>query len=126
MTIDYVIFASYGNDSIALIQWAHERGLKNVVVAHGETGWAAQWWGGRVTQAEAWVRRLGFVPVRIHSEGMEALVARKKAWPRGGGGRFQFCTAALKEMPAQQWLLVYQLLMGNFWYLAIRVNVLLS
>jgi len=50
------------------------------------------------------VRSLGFTPVRIHSEGMEALVERKKGWPRGGGGRFQFCTAALKEMPAQQWL----------------------
>lgn len=26
----YVIFASYGNDSVALIQFAHERGLSNV------------------------------------------------------------------------------------------------
>jgi len=102
--MDYVIFASYGNDSIALIQWAHERGLKNVSVAYSDTGWAADWWPARVEKAEAWVRTLGFEPVRIASEGMEALVMRKKAWPRGGGGKYQFCTAALKEEPALVWL----------------------
>jgi len=102
--MDNVIFASYGNDSIALIQWAHERGLQHVHVAYSDTGWAADWWGGRVEQAEAWVKLLGFIPHRIQSEGMEALVARKKAWPRGGGGKFQFCTEALKERPAAEWL----------------------
>jgi 3'-phosphoadenosine 5'-phosphosulfate sulfotransferase (PAPS reductase)/FAD synthetase len=102
--MDYVIFASYGNDSIALIQWAHERGLKNVTVAYSDTGWAADWWPARVEKAEAWVRTLGFDPVRIESEGMVALTMRKKAWPRGGGGKYQFCTAALKEEPALQWL----------------------
>jgi len=102
--MNYVIFASYGNDSIALIQWAHERGLKDVTVAYSDTGWAADWWPARVERAEAWVRTLGFTPMKIASEGMEALVLRKKAWPRGGGGKFQFCTAALKEEPALKWL----------------------
>jgi 3'-phosphoadenosine 5'-phosphosulfate sulfotransferase (PAPS reductase)/FAD synthetase len=102
--MDYVIFASYGNDSIALIQWAHEHGLKNVTVAYSDTGWAADYWPARVEKAEAWVRTLGFESVRIISEGMEALVMRKKAWPRGGGGKYQFCTAALKEEPALAWL----------------------
>ena len=49
--MDYVIFASYGNDSIALIQWAHERGLQGVHVAYSDTGWAAPWWAARVEQA---------------------------------------------------------------------------
>lgn len=102
--IDYVIFASYGNDSIALIQWAHEHNLKNVAVAYSNTGWAADWWPARVAQAEAWVRTLGFEPVQITSEGMVRLTLRKKAWPRGGGGKYQFCTAALKEEPALRWL----------------------
>ena len=104
--MDYVIFASYGNDSVALVQWAHERGLQDVTVAYSDTGWAADWWPERVEQAEAWVRSIGFDPVRIVSEGMEGLVARKKGWPRGGGGKFQFCTGALKEKPAQDWLAV--------------------
>lgn len=109
--MDYVIFASYGNDSIALIQWMHEllqmnryRVPQSVAVAYSDTGWAAPWWPQRVEQAEAWVRSLGFTPHRIASDGMESLVMRKKAWPRGGGGRFQFCTEALKEEPARLWL----------------------
>ncbi len=102
--MNYVIFASYGNDSIALIQWAYERGLKDVHVAYGDTGWAADWWPERVEKAESWVRSLGFTPHRIASEGMEALMKRKKAWPRGGGGKYQFCTKTLKKEPAQAWL----------------------
>ena len=102
--MSYVIFASYGNDSVALIQWAHERGITNVHVAYGDTGWAADWWLARVAQGEQWARSLGFTSHRIASEGMEALVTRKKAWPRGGGGKYQFCTKALKQQSAQAWL----------------------
>ena len=50
---DYVVFASYGNDSIALIQWVYERRLKNVAVVYSDTGWAADWWPARVKKAEA-------------------------------------------------------------------------
>ena len=46
--MEHLIFASYGNDSIALIQWAHERGLPSVHVAYSNTGWAADWWLARV------------------------------------------------------------------------------
>jgi 3'-phosphoadenosine 5'-phosphosulfate sulfotransferase (PAPS reductase)/FAD synthetase len=102
--MSYAIFASYGNDSVALIQWAHERGLNHVHVVYGNTGWAADWWAARVQQGEEWVRSLGFTPHQTTSEGMGSLVLRKKAWPRGGGGKFQFCTQALKKEPAQRWL----------------------
>jgi 3'-phosphoadenosine 5'-phosphosulfate sulfotransferase (PAPS reductase)/FAD synthetase len=102
---DYVIFASYGNDSIATIQFMHERGYgSNVIVAYTDTGWAAKWWHERVAKAEAWAQSLRFRTARIDSEGMESLVERKKAWPRGGGGKYQFCTDALKKEPARIWL----------------------
>jgi len=55
MTYDHFIFASYGNDSIALIQWAYEKQLKNVAVIHSDTGWASPTWEERVTKAEQWV-----------------------------------------------------------------------
>lgn len=100
----YVIFASYGNDSIALIQWAHEHGLSGVHVAYSNTGWAVEWWQARVEKTEAWAQSLGFMTHQISSEGMDGLLKRKKAWPRGGGGTFQFCTEALKEAPAVEWL----------------------
>ena len=74
--MEHLIFASYGNDSIALIQWAHERSLPGVHVAYSNTGWAADWWLGRVEQAEAWAQTLGFVTHRIGSEGMAAQPVR--------------------------------------------------
>ena len=100
----YVIFASYGNDSIALIQWAKDNNLKDVTVVYSDTGWSSSWWPERVKKAEKWVERLGFNHSRTNCEGMIGLIKRKKAWPRGGGGKFQFCTEALKKEPARRWL----------------------
>lgn len=96
-----VVFASYGNDSIALIQWVAEARLDNVAVLFSDTGWAADWWAERVVTAEAWVASLGFSAHRTRSEGMETLVYRKKGWPRQG---MQFCTQHLKMEPALHWL----------------------
>ena len=97
----FVLFASYGNDSVALVQWAVEAGLGDVRVAYSDTGWASDAWRERVERGEAWVRSLGFVAVRLRSEGMEALVRRKKGWARQG---MQFCTEDLKVRPAMAWL----------------------
>jgi 3'-phosphoadenosine 5'-phosphosulfate sulfotransferase (PAPS reductase)/FAD synthetase len=104
MAPDRVIFASFGNDSVALIQWAYERGLRDVTVAYTNTGWAAQKWPERVRIGREWAESLGFNTVEIPSIGMRGLVRMKQAWPRGGGGRFQFCTEHLKERPALEWL----------------------
>lgn len=103
MSIDYVIFASYGNDSIALIQWAHESNLKNVAVCYSDTGWSANWWNERVVDGEDLAQAYGFRTFRTKSEGMLDLVKRKKGWP-AGGGIGSFCTAELKVKPALSWL----------------------
>ncbi len=50
----YVISVSYGNDSVAMIQWAHEQRLHGVVVAYCDTGWAAPSWAQRVEHCEAY------------------------------------------------------------------------
>lgn len=50
--MDYAISASYGNDSMAMIRWAYEQGLKNVVVAYCDTGWATPGWGLKVGAGE--------------------------------------------------------------------------
>ena len=100
----HIIFASYGNDSIALIQWAYEKGLNDVFVVYSDTGWAADYWEDRARKAESWVDSLGFDYDRTESIGMRELVKQKQSWPRGGGGKFQFCTEALKKKPAKEWL----------------------
>lgn len=102
MTPRFIIRSSYGNDSIALIQWAHEQQLEGVTVVYSDTGWARKWWATeRVPQAEEWVRSLGFRAERVVSIGMEELVKQHKGWPFRLG---QFCTDELKIAPMQAWL----------------------
>ena len=98
-------FASYGNDSIALIEWLREhRASANVTTVYSDTKWAAPWWQDRVDRAEAWVRSIGFKTARIESEGFAPLAIRKKGFPRNG---MQFCTSELKIAPAMRWLDVH-------------------
>ena len=95
-----IISSSYGNDSAALIQWAHERDLPDVHVVYCNTGWAAPWWGTRVDKLSKWARSLGFQTHEVKSLGMAELVRTKKGWP--GNGQ-QFCTAHLKGLPFLEW-----------------------
>lgn len=100
--IRFIIRSSYGNDSVALIHWAHEQELEGVVVLYSDTGWARRWWQTeRVPEMEAWVRSLGFRAERTQSMGMEALVKEHKGWPMRLA---QFCTTELKINPSRRWL----------------------
>jgi 3'-phosphoadenosine 5'-phosphosulfate sulfotransferase (PAPS reductase)/FAD synthetase len=98
----YIVFVSYGNDSIALVQLLHEKGLRDISLVFSDTGWGVDWWNKRVERGEELAVKYGFMVFRIKSEGMESLVKRKKAWPMGGGAAF--CTAELKIKPAVEWL----------------------
>ena len=101
---DYVVFSSYGNDSIALIQLLSEYRLpsqRNVTVLYSDTGWADPSWAERVDKAELWAQALSFNTVRTETIGFEALVRARKIFPRG---QAQFCTSVLKIFPAQEWL----------------------
>jgi len=96
-----VISSSYGNDSVALIQWAHEQNLPDVTVAYCDTGWSAPYWPQRVIEGERLAKSYGFKTVQCKSLGMPELVRMKKGWP--GNGQ-QFCTAHLKGLPFLQWI----------------------
>lgn len=98
---DVVIFASYGNDSIALIQHFAEAEERNVTVAYSDTGWADPAWVKRVEAGEVFARAQGFDTVRIPSMGFVPLARMRKAFPRNG---MQFCTTHLKILPAAAWL----------------------
>ena len=97
----FVIFSSYGNDSVALIQWAHEQGLKDVVVVFSDTGWAAKWWADRVVQLAYWVHTLGFWTDRTTSIGFKELARQKRGFPTQ---KFQWCSYILKIEPGERWL----------------------
>lgn len=97
-----VISSSYGNDSVALIQWAYESKLDDVVIVFIDTGWAGNGWGERVSQCEGWVESIGFVPVRIEPEiQFEELMQIKKGFPNQ---RFQWCSGLLKGIPFLNWI----------------------
>lgn len=96
-----VISSSYGNDSIALIQWARDQGMQHVTVAYCDTGWSAPWWPQRVDKGEAFARSLGFKTHRCRSMGMAELVRDRKGFPGNG---MQFCTTELKILPFLEWL----------------------
>ena len=65
----FILFASYGNDSMALIQWAINRKLKDVTVLYSDTGWAAPWWEDMITEGEEYAQEHGFRTVRTDSIG---------------------------------------------------------
>lgn len=97
----HVIFASGGNDSVALVDYANTKKLANVAVAYSNTGWASPAWPERIQRFQGYVEGLGFSFYEIPSEGFEGLVRRKKGFP---ANRPKFCTYELKILPALQWL----------------------
>lgn len=97
----FVLSSSYGNDSIALIQWASDQGIKDLIVAYCDTGWSTPWWGERVRQGEALAKSYGFDVARIQSIGMQQLVRDRKGFPGNG---MQFCTSELKIFPFIEWI----------------------
>lgn len=97
----FVVFSSYGNDSVALLQWAHEQELDGVCAVYTDTGWAAEGWMDRVAAMEEWARGLGFRAERVNSIGFKALAREKSGFPTQ---RFQWCSYRLKIEPGQRWL----------------------
>ena len=98
----YCISASYGNDSVALIQWAREQGLEDVTVTYSDTGWGSVEWPARVEQCEEWARSLGFKTHRVIANmQFEELMQHKKGFP---SQRYQWCSALLKIIPFLTWL----------------------
>lgn len=99
--IRYVLFASYGNDSCALIQWAREWHLEDVAVVYSDTGWSTADWRARVEKMEEWVKWHGFTPYRTKSIGFADLAREKKGFPTQ---QYQWCSWRLKIEPGRRWL----------------------
>lgn len=97
-----VISSSYGNDSVAMIQWAHEQLLTDVHVVFIDTGWSSPTWLSRVASAEDWVKSLGFYAVRLNPVMQFAdLMRMKKGFP---SQRYQWCSMHLKGLPFLEWI----------------------
>jgi len=98
----YVISSSYGNDSIAMIQWAKEHDLEDVTVVYIDTGWAAEKWFDRVILGEDFSKSCGFDILRITPDvKFIELMKLKKGFPNQ---RFQWCSGQLKGIPFLNWV----------------------
>lgn len=92
-----LISSSYGNDSCALIQWAHENALDNVHVVFVDTGWARDGWLDRVDTLSRWAESLGFAAHNIKAPiGFQDLIRQKSGFP---SNRYQWCSMWLKGLP---------------------------
>lgn len=96
-----IISSSYGNDSIATIQWAKESGLQDVSVVFIDTGWSKPGWLDRVERGSRWVESIGFKAVSIRPPvQFEDLMRMKKGFPNQ---QYQWCSGMLKGVPFLDW-----------------------
>lgn len=94
----YLIATSMGNDSIALAQYMQDNHKGEFGAVYNDTGWARDDWAERVKDFSDWCFSNGIQFYITKSEGLEALVRRKKGWPMPAS-KMQFCTSELKEKP---------------------------
>ncbi len=92
----YIISVSYGNDSIALIQWAHEQGLENCYVVYCDTGWAHPEWPKRVRKGMALAEEYEFTTWNMQGMSFEEMVLMRKGFP---SQLYQWCSGILKTIP---------------------------
>jgi hypothetical protein len=97
-----LIIGNYGNDTLALIQWAVEQSFTQVSVLSVDTGWAAPGWDKHVLHCESWVRSLAYQVVRLTApKPFEELIKQQGHFPTP---KFQWCANALKGAPILAWL----------------------
>ena len=98
----YVIIANFGNDSIALIEWARQQHLQNVYVLSVDTGWSAEGWEERIALADHYLKQHQITHVRLTSEyDFSKLVLERKNFP---SIKFHWCASFLKGLPILDWL----------------------
>lgn len=95
----YLVASSFGNDSVALIQFMLNGGYDFQVV-YNDTGWARHDWPARVKMFSDWLFVKGVTLHITKSVGMKELVKQKKGWPMPASA-MQFCTGELKEKPTE-------------------------
>lgn len=98
----HCIVANFGDDSIALIQWAYDSGLENVTVLSVDTHWQTETWKTRTDHANKWIHALKFDHQQLIAEhGFAELVLARKHFP---SKKFHWCANFLKGLTLLNWL----------------------
>lgn len=97
MKTSYFIIANFGNDSIALIQWARQQCLSPLFVISVDTGWAAPDWQNRIDLIQAYLKKNDIQSIRLKPDyPFQALVRERKNFP---SIKFHWCASFLKGLP---------------------------
>lgn len=98
----HIIIGNYGNDSLAVLQWAIQTKLTDCYFLSVDTGWAAESWQQRVQQAEGYANQHGIKAIRLRSKvGFADLVNDRLEFPNK---KFQWCAGILKGLPLNDYL----------------------
>lgn len=98
----YVIFGNFGDNTIALMQWANEQCLEQVNVVSVDTQWGSEFWKQRVELAKKLSRDYNFSWQRITADNsFSDLVLDRKSFP---STKYQWCAYFLKGMLVNSWL----------------------
>lgn len=97
-----IIFGNYGNDTLALIQWAYSQKLSNVIVVSTNTGWAASNWSDHVAVCREFVKARGFKSIELKpAMSFAQLVKHRRNFP---SPKFHWCANFLKGLTLLDWL----------------------
>jgi hypothetical protein len=99
-----IIFGNYGDGTIALIQWAHEKALEDVYVCSIDTGFAStsDSWQLQLEKGQALALGYGFTVKTLPSViTWPELVLKRKSFP---SAQFQWCAGWLKGLAFLEYL----------------------
>jgi 3'-phosphoadenosine 5'-phosphosulfate sulfotransferase (PAPS reductase)/FAD synthetase len=98
----YFIFGNYGDNTIAVIQFAFIQQLNDVTVINIDTGWGASAWEERVEKGKQLAKGYGFKTMTLRSShDFEQLVIDRNSFP---SAKYKWCTLFLKALPFLRWL----------------------
>jgi 3'-phosphoadenosine 5'-phosphosulfate sulfotransferase (PAPS reductase)/FAD synthetase len=98
----HILIGNYGNETIALLQWAIEQTLHPCYIVSVDTHWGAQDWQARVEQAQQYASQHGLQVQRLTAkQGFAQWVTHKREFPTK---KFQWCAGLLKGLPLAVWL----------------------
>tara|TARA_R110002124_G_scaffold133116_13_gene295754 strand:- start:1433 stop:2305 length:873 start_codon:yes stop_codon:yes gene_type:complete len=101
MNYKYIVTTSFGNDSVALIQYMIENHHGEFCCLYNDTGWAREDWPARVSKISSMLMEQGVTVFITKSIGMEGIVRKNKGWPMPASA-MQWCTQTLKEKPSAE------------------------
>ena len=91
-----IIIANYGNESLALIQWAWQQAMPNLLVLSVDTGWEAQDWQAHRLQVFRWMEERNIIYQHLNAQlTMAESILDRKQFP---SKKFQWCAPFLKGL----------------------------